>query len=210
MAHRALFNRITSKLGDMVSVDFIKSTKTEKGNTQVSERVVIEKIRDVLTSLDLTFEEAGSQQSKDFQNVGGIGLNIEIKKTDSPVIYFNDTCPTKDIYYIIFFTGKEYKKTPDRNIPPKLLYINGEEFIQDSPWINDYIDELTALKDKYARGENKKKLAGIMEVYPRPTFKANIAKFLGMSSSPFESVTDEEEVAARALMSLSSGVIETK
>ena len=74
MAHRALFNRITSKLSDMVNVEFIKSTKTEKGNTQVSERVVIEKIREVLTSLELTFEEAGSQQSKDFQNVGGIGL----------------------------------------------------------------------------------------------------------------------------------------
>ena len=48
MAHRALFNRITSKLSDVVNVDFIKSTKTEKGNTQVSERVVIEKIREVL------------------------------------------------------------------------------------------------------------------------------------------------------------------
>ena len=182
MAHRALFNRITSKLGEVVSVDFIKSTKTEKGNTQVSERVVIEKIREVLTSLELTFDEAGSQQSKDFQNVGGIGLNIEIKKTDSPVIYFNDTCPTKDIYYVIFFTGKEYKRTPEKNIPPTLLYINGEEFIQDSPWIADFEAELSALKDKYARGENKKKLSGIMEVYPRPTYKANIAKFLGMTT----------------------------
>ena len=167
----------------MVSIDFIKSTKTEKGNTQVSERAVIEKIREVLTSLELTFEEAGSQQSKDFQNVGGIGLNIEIKKTDNPVIYFNDTCPTKDIYYVILFTGKEYKRTPEKNIPPTLLYINGEEFIQDSPWIADFDAELTALKDKYARGANKKKLSGIMEVYPRPTYKANIAKFLGMTTT---------------------------
>jgi hypothetical protein len=205
MAHRALFNRITSKLSDMVNVDFIKSTKTEKGNTQVSERVVIEKIREVLTSLDLTFEEAGSQQSKDFQNVGGIGLNIEIKKTDSPVIYFNDTCPTKDIYYIIFFTGKEYKKLPEKNILPRLLYINGEEFIQDSPWVADYIAELTALKDKYARGENKKKLSGIMEVYPRPTFKANIAKFLGIASPIVGTVSIDDELAAQALLSLAYG-----
>lgn len=205
MAHRALFNRITSKLSDVVNVDFIKSTKTEKGNTQVSERVVIEKIREVLTSLELTFEEAGSQQSKDFQNVGGIGLNIEIKKTDSPVIYFNDTCPTKDIYYVIFFTGKEYKKMPEKNIPPKLLYINGEEFIQDSPWIADYITELTALKDKYARGENKKKLSGIMEVYPRPTFKANIAKFLGITSPIVGTASTDDEMAVEALLSLASG-----
>ena len=205
MAHRALFNRITSKLSDMVNVDFIKSTKTKKGNTQESERVVIEKIREVLTSLDLTFEEAGSQQSKDFQNVGGIGLNIEIKKTDKQVIYFNDTCPTKDIYYIIFFTGKECKKMPEKNIPPKLLYINGEEFIQESPWIADYIVELTALKDKYARGENKKELAGIMEVYPRPTFKANIAKFLGITSPIVGQASTDDEMAAQALLSLASG-----
>ena len=177
---QALFNRVTNKLDEVVNEDFIQSTKTEKGNTQISERVVIEKIKEVLTLLELTFEEAGSQQSKDFRNVGGIGLNIEIKKTDSPVIYFNDTCPTKDIYYVVFFTGKVYKRTPEKNIPPTLLYINGEEFVKDSPWIIDYIIELTQLKDKYARGENKKNLAGIMEVYPRPTFKANISKFLAM------------------------------
>lgn len=183
MAQQALFDQIKQRMNEEVNEEFIKSTKTEKGNTQVSERVVIEKIRQVLTSLSLTFEEAGSQQSKDFRNVGGIGLSIEVKKTDNPIIYFNDTCPSKDIYYIIFFTGKEYKRTPEKNVPPCLLYINGEEFVKDSPWIVDYIDELTALKNKYARGENKKNLAGIMEVYPRPTFKANISKFLGLKTT---------------------------
>jgi hypothetical protein len=178
MEHKALFDTIKVKVSEVVNEEFIKSTKTEKGNTQISERVVIEKIREVLKMLGLAFEEAGSQQSKDFRNVGGIGLDIEIKKTDNPVIYFNDTCPSKDIYYIVLFTGKEYKRTPEKNIPAKLLFINGEEFIHDSPWIQDYIEELTILKDKYARGENKKNLSGIMEVYPRPTFKANISKFL--------------------------------
>ena len=178
MEHKALFDTIKVKVSEVVNEEFIKSTKTEKGNTQVSERVVIEKIREVLKMLELTFQEAGSQQSKDFRNVGGIGLDIEIKKTDNPVIYFNDTCPSKDIYYIVLFTGKEYKRTPEKNIPAKLLFINGEEFIHDSPWIHEYIEQLTILKDKYARGENKKNLAGIMEVYPRPTFKANISKFL--------------------------------
>ena len=209
MDHKILFERITKKLDEEVNEDFIKSTKTENGNTQISERVVIEKIREVLVSLDLSFEEAGSQQSKDFRNVGGIGLNLEIKKTDNPVIYFNDTCPSKDIYYVIFFTGKEYKRTPDKNILPQLLYINGDEFVKDSPWIDTYIEELTALKDKYARGPNKKNLAGIMEVYPRPTFKANIAKFLGMNTSPIEVAINEDELvaAAKCLMTMSSGVV---
>ena len=182
MEHKLLFERVAAEMDKRVSADFIKSTKTEKGNTQVSERVVIEKMREVFDFMGLTYQEAGSQQSKDFRNVGGIGLNIEIKKTDNPVIYFNDTCPCADIYYVIFFTGKEYKRKLENNIPAKLLYINGEEFVCDSPWIKEYIAELTALKDKYARGENKKKLAGIMEVYPRPTFKANISKFIGMKS----------------------------
>ena len=208
MDHQILFERITTKLDEEVNEDFIKSTKTENGNTQISERVVIEKIREVLVSLDLSFEEAGSQQSKDFRNVGGIGLNLEIKKTDNPIIYFNDTCPSKDIYYVIFFTGKEYKRTPDKNILPQLLYINGEEFIRDSPWIDTYIEELTALKDKYARGVNKKNLAGIMEVYPRPTFRANISKFLGMNISHIEATLSEDDLAAaQTLMTLSSGVV---
>jgi len=74
MEHKALFDTIKVKVSEVVNEEFIKSTKTEKGNTQVSERVVIEKIREVLTALELTFQEAGSQQSKDFRNVGGIGL----------------------------------------------------------------------------------------------------------------------------------------
>lgn len=205
--HQALFNRITKELDEQVGEEFIKSTKTEKGNTQVSERVVIEKIRVILTGMELSFEEAGSQQSKDFRNVGGIGLNIEIKKTDNPVVYFNDTCPNKDIWYIIFFTGKEYKRKPENNIPAKLLYINGEEFIKDSPWLDEYIQEITALKDKYARGAAKKQLAGIMEVYPRPTFKGNISRFLRVSEEVEEEpdIKNDEEVAIEALLGLGVG-----
>ena len=205
--HQALFNRITKELDEQVGEEFIKSTKTEKGNTQVSERVVIEKIRVILTGMELSFEEAGSQQSKDFRNVGGIGLNIEIKKTDNPVVYFNDTCPNKDIWYIIFFTGKEYKRKPENNIPAKLLYINGEEFIKDSPWLDEYIQEITALKDKYARGAAKKQLAGIMEVYPRPTFKGNISRFLRVSEDVEEEpdTKNDEEVAIEALLGLGVG-----
>jgi hypothetical protein len=173
-----LFSTISSAISRDIGPEFIKSTKTTNGDTQVSERNVIGKIREVLTDMGLVFNEAGSQQSKDFRNVGGIGLDIEVKKTDSTTIYFNDTCPNKNIWYVILFTGKEYKLTPEKNIPPQLLYLNGEEFIHDSPWIEDYVREINLLKDKYARGEGKKSLSGIMEVYPRPTFKANISGFL--------------------------------
>ena len=134
-------------------------------------------MREVFDELKLTYEEAGSQQSKDFRNVGGIGLNIELKKTDNSIIYFNDTCPSADIYYIVIFTGKISKRSRT-NIPGQVLYLNGAEFLSDCEWLEEFIAELTALKDKYARGENKKKLSGIMSVYPRPTFKADISSFL--------------------------------
>ena len=100
-----LWKRITQKVIEMVHPEFIESTKTDKGNTQKSERLVIDKVKQVLNLLEISYTEAGSQQSKDFRNVGGIGLNIEIKKTDNPVVIFNDTCPTKHIYYIIFFNS---------------------------------------------------------------------------------------------------------
>lgn len=64
MAHKALFERVKNKLNETVNAAFIRSTKTEKGNTQISERVVIEKIREVLSSLELTFEEAGANSQK--------------------------------------------------------------------------------------------------------------------------------------------------
>ena len=163
-----------------ITPEWISTIKTSKGNTQNSERVVIQKIKEVLDQLQLTYEEAGSQQSKDFRNVGGIGLDIEIKKTDNTTIYFNDTCPNSDIYYIIIFTGKTYKRPTAKqtNIPGQVLYLNGSEFLSDCEWLDDFIAELTALKDKYARGENKKQLSGIISVYPRPTFKADISSFL--------------------------------
>ena len=166
-----LFEQIHNLCSNKITPDWIVTTKTSKGNTQNSERVVISKIKEVLNELSLTYTEAGSQQSKDFRNVGGIGLNIEVKKTDNQTIYFNDTCPSSDIYYIILFTG-------NKNIPAQVLYLNGSEFLSGCDWIDEYIAELTALKDKYARGENKKKLNGIMSVYPRPTFKANISELL--------------------------------
>ena len=166
-----LFEQIHNLCSNKITPDWIVTTKTSKGNTQNSERVVISKIKEVLDELTLTYTEAGSQQSKDFRNVGGIGLNIEVKKTDTPTIYFNDTCPSSDIYYIVIFTGNAH-------FPAQVLYLNGSKFLSGCDWIHEYIAELTALKDKYARGENKKKLNGIMSVYPRPTFNANISELL--------------------------------
>ena len=198
-----LWKRITQKVIEMVHPEFIESTKTDKGNTQKSERLVIDKVKQVLNLLEISYTEAGSQQSKDFRNVGGIGLNIEIKKTDNPVVIFNDTCPTKDIYYIIFFTGKRYKRTSENDIPPQLICKNGAVFLEGSdPWLPEFKKLHTLLLDMYGRGENKKKLPGILEVYPRPTYKANIKEFLTKAEAEVEVLDplkdeDEQDVECR-------------
>ena len=190
---KQLFQKITNELSKHITQEFIMTTRTEKGNTQACERIVIQKICEVLDAMTLSYKQAGSQQSKDFRNVGDIDLDIEVKKTDNMKVFFNDTCPSEKIFYVIFFTGKEYKKTPEKNIPGKLLFMNGEEFVKDSPWIEDYIRDITALKDKYGRGENKKLLEGIMEVYPRPTFKADISKFLGVENDDNDNNDEKEQ-----------------
>ena len=104
--------------------------------------------------------------------MGGIGLDIEVKKTDSGIVKFNDTCPSRDIYYILAFTGKEFKTKKDE--APRVIYCNGQEFISDSPWAGEYKKEIERLKDCYGRGEGAAKLAGRLSVYPRPNYSANI------------------------------------
>ena len=171
-----LFKKISIVVKKKFNQQMLESCKTNAGDTQLTERRIITIIKSIFDSMNLTYKCAGSQQSKDFRNINDIGLDIEVKKTDSFNIYFNDTCPSKDIYYIILFTGKKYKTKSCIN--PKILFINGETFIKESPWISEYHKEIEILRNKYARGDNKKKLSGCMSVYPRPTYKADIKYLL--------------------------------
>lgn len=162
-----------------ITADHIASYKTSKGDTQKSERRVIADVKSILDEENLTYEEAGSQQPRDFRNVGGIGLDIEVKKTDSETVVFNDTCPSKDTYYLVFFTGKQKgRKNKKTIIPPQVICVNGHEFVKDSPWVEEYQAMINTLKDRYARGEEKKQLPGLMSVYPRPTYRADITTLL--------------------------------
>lgn len=181
MAQQLLFKKVYETSKSMITQEELQCLKTKKGNTQVSERDSIGLIRRSLDTLGLSYDEAGSQQSKDFRNIGKIGLNIEVKKVDSKTVIFNDTCPTKDIWYIILFTGIDTTRT---NIPPCVLGMNGSEFITDSEWIQEYKLLLEGVKDVYCRGDEKKKLSGNMSAYVRPTFRADISHFLKFASNP--------------------------
>lgn len=172
---KLLFAKIYNLAKTFITKDKLSGLTTKNGNTQTSERNYIPMIKCVLEQLELSYDEAGSQQSKDFRNVGDIGLDIEVKKTDGTTITFNDTCPTEDIWYLILFTGKKNTRT---NISPGVIGINGAEFLHDSDWVSDYQREIDIIKNKYCRGAEKKALSGNMSVYVRPTYRANISAFL--------------------------------
>ena len=158
-----------------LSSEYLFLLKTKKGNTQNSERNYIQKIKTIFDEHNVTYQEASSQQSKDFRNINNSGLDLEIKKTDSSTIIFNDTCPTENIEYCILVTGnKKYK--------PQILFVNGNVIINTSPWIKEYIKDVTYIKDKYCRGTNKKNLdLGMMRAYVRPNLSADISSLLQLN-----------------------------
>jgi len=170
------FNLIKEKLRERFTIDVIKGLKTKSGKTQSSERNYIRIIQSVLDELKFTYTKAGSQQSKDFRNINNTGLNLEGKKTDSFNTFCNDTCPCSDIEYIVIFTGTKYKVK--KNIKPQIIFINGNEIIQDCGWLNEFKRELKILLDKYCRGENKKRMKGLLKVYVRPTYQFSIKTLL--------------------------------
>jgi len=167
-------NIFKEKMNEIFRPDIILKLRTVSGNTQVSERNYIQLIKDGLDELNFHYEEAGSQQSKDFRNVNNTDLNIEIKKTDKFIIKCNDTCPSEDIEYLIIFTGVNYKTK--ENIKPQILFINGQQIIEGCNWISEYQKDIEYLKNKYCRGENKKNLDGAISVYVRPNYDADIRK----------------------------------
>ena len=181
-ARKALITKCKQAFESAITEEWICSLRTQKGNTQSVERMIISRKKEILDSLGLKYSEAGSQQSKDFRNIHDpsnpeINFDLEVKKADSLHIFFNDTCPCKEIEYAIYFTGKTYKKKA--SIPAQLIWVNGGVFLKDTEeWLDDYKRDIEYLKNKYGRGENKKKLRGILSVYPRPTYQADISSLI--------------------------------
>ena len=181
----ALISCVRDTCKKEITPEWIAGQRTEQGNTQSVERKIISRTKEILHSLGLKYSEAGSQQSRDFRNIHHptnpeINFDLEVKKADSLRIFFNDTCPCEEIEYVIYLTGKTYKKKA--SIPAQLIWVNGVVFLKDvEEWLDDYKRDIEYLKNKYGRGENKKKLGGILSVYPRPTYQADISSLIRYS-----------------------------
>lgn len=179
-----IFNNVKKCVINKIKHLDVISLKTSDGNTQNIERKSISLIRDCLLELNYSFDEAGSQQSKDFRNINNIGLDIEIKKTDGYSIYFNDTLPNENIYYIIFFTGMNFKTK--ENILPQIIFINGLDLLgEDEELSLEYYKVIEAVKNEWGRKKEGSKalLFKHMSVYPRPSFKMSINHLLNSPQS---------------------------
>lgn len=160
-----IFNVITKKLKKTINYTELIKNKTSNGKTQKSENYTINIIKNILDYLQLDYTRAGSQQPYDFRiklNKNHI-LLLEIKRTNSRIIYCNDTLPSKNAWYIIFYTGKI----------PKIITLNGEYLIKDSEdWIYEFKNKLNLLKQEYNI------TTGSVSCYPRPTWKINLKHLL--------------------------------
>ena len=110
-ARLALFEVITKRL---LAKGGLLISGTDKGKTQASGTKAEGKVKEVLDELKLEYDVAPSQQHRDFRNIGHIGLDIEVKKSDKGTIKCNDTRPPEDVFYIVFLyqssTGKSKNK----------------------------------------------------------------------------------------------------
>ena len=169
-----MLRHIQERVSHSVTTEWISSLKTTKSNTQQNERIYIEKLKSILTDCGCTFQQAGSQQSKDFRNIQHAdfegSLNIEAKMTKGMNIMANDTLPSEDTFYIVFFTG-------NKTFKPQFFWKQGNEFTSNNGWEKEYLNEIATIKKKYCTKSNGKR-EGQMSCYVRPNWSICIKDFL--------------------------------
>jgi hypothetical protein len=165
-----VFENILTLVKERFNYEVFEKIKTRNGNTQHAEGSYKLLIKNILIENGYEFKEAGSQQPYDFRISipNGDTLYLELKKTDGYRICFNDTCPSNKAYYIIIYTAKT-----SITYEPQIIGVNGSKFIENCPWIEEYMREINLIKQKYSVSVKP----GNMNVYPRPNLSSDI-KFL--------------------------------
>ena len=159
MSEDKIISRISKMLTKKFTNDVFDKIKTKNGATQDSERSYKKYIKDTLDELNLSFTEAGTQQSKDYRL--DCGIIIEVKKTDSKVLKFNDSYINPNVYYI--FINTKYKK----------IMINKGIYLLDKNELDECIKLKELLRTLDIKGKNKK-----MTAYIRPNFSYDMKHLL--------------------------------
>jgi hypothetical protein len=169
-ARQNLFDVIKSRLLEKKNLLIFG---TDKGKTQQSGTRAEGKVKEVLDELNLSYTCAPSQQHRDFRNIGNIGLDIEVKKSDKGIIKCNDTRPPEDVFYIVFLYQKSTEKSKHK---PCIWFGTGDELCGHP--------ELEALREVDIAMENARKIAkskglGNLKLYPRYNWSVNCAGLSG-------------------------------
>tara|TARA_B110000971_G_C19947050_1_gene471546 strand:+ start:83 stop:646 length:564 start_codon:yes stop_codon:yes gene_type:complete len=170
-ARLALFDVITKRL---LAKGGLLISGTKKGMTQASGTKAEEKVKEVLDELNLYSERAPYQHHRDFRNIGNIGLDIEVKKSDKGIIKCNDTRPPEDVFYIVFLYQSSTKKSKNK---PCIWFGTGDELCGHP--------ELEALRQVNIAMANARKIAksskglGNLKLYPRYNWDVNCTGLSG-------------------------------
>jgi len=176
---RALFDRILAILTKESQTPEgqarIRSFGTRNGDTQKSERLSIAYVVSVLEGLGLSYTHASSQLPRDLQNVGGIGLDIEIKTSNGTTTCLNDTAPHAGVYYILFHTTNPKSRKPTRL--PQVVGCKGSEMVDTDQvnWIAELQQKIEEMRTIYGKGDARKRK---LTAFPRCNFQYNFEHLL--------------------------------
>ena len=148
---------LEKKLNDEFTSKGFFHIKTKKGETQNSEKMYINIVRNTLKNEGFGInKEASSQKAYDFKEVvkNGKTYRIECKKGDAYSLCFNDTIIDNNTIYVLISTRLKYVKV-----------VNGEKLIEkcmNDCYINDDLDT-EKFKEKIIKiieneKENKKEI----------------------------------------------------
>lgn len=149
------------------------------GKTQASGTKAEEKVKEVLDELNLYSESAPSQQHRDFRNIGHIGLDIEVKKSDKGTIKCNDTRPPEDVFYIVFLYQNSGKSSKNK---PCIWFGTGDEICygkMDRDVHEEHlIAELDEARKKYLAAAKKfnSETRSNLRTYPRNNWSVNCTR----------------------------------
>ena len=137
-----LFSIIVNTLNNQENKENI-----QQAINNVNGNIETDLVKKVIDELKVSYEIVDGNIEY-FQNINNTGLNISVKCTENenggdenePTFllesYYPYEYPSDKVYYIIF----------DGN---NIISTNGRKFIENSPWISEYLEDVRLLKERW-------------------------------------------------------------
>jgi len=146
---------------------------TVAGKTQNAGTGSEKDVQGILRCLGYTFHMAGTQQPKDFRNINGTGIDIEVKHCDSKTFKLNDTLPGKTIYIMIFTAKKTTAYTP------RVIIERGDRLVGKGANLARYQAELGFITRAFSHAKSPcYKLTENLKGFVRPNYDLDVTQYL--------------------------------